>query len=60
MVMIRSIAALLLLVLTLTAHAQTQPLGIGLEGFAYPFEVHYLPLSMESRPVKMAFRRAIG
>lgn len=55
MVMIRSIAALLLLVLTLTAHAQTQPLGIGLEGFAYPFEVHYLPLSMESRPVKMAY-----
>ncbi len=57
MIMLRSIAALLLFVLGLPVHAesQPQPLGIGLEGFVYPFEVLYFPLTMESRPVKMAY-----
>jgi pimeloyl-ACP methyl ester carboxylesterase len=59
MIMLRSIAALLLFVLGLPVHAESQPppqpLGIGLEGFVYPFEVLYFPLTMESRPVKMAY-----
>lgn len=55
--MVRSIAALLLFVPWLHAQAEIpqEPLGIGLEGFAYPFEVRYLPLTMENQPVKMAY-----
>lgn len=37
------------------AHAQTQPLGINLEAFDYPYEVRYLPLSLEGEPVRMAY-----
>jgi len=57
MIMLRSIAALLLVSFWLPVHAQSQPepLSAGLEGFAYPFEVHYLPLTMEGQPVKMAY-----
>ena len=51
----RWIAAFLLAVSALVAQAEPQPLGIGLEEFAYPFEVHYLPLTMENQPVKMAY-----
>jgi len=41
-------------------HAQTtvldsEPLGIGLEGFAYPYPVQYLRLRMEGEDVKLAF-----
>ena len=55
--MLRSIAALLSLVLWVPAQAQSLPerLGAELEGFAYPFEVHTLLLTMENRPVKMAY-----
>ena len=57
MIMLRPIAALVMFVLWLPAHAESQlePLGIGLEGFAYPFKVRYLPLTMEGQPVKMAY-----
>jgi pimeloyl-ACP methyl ester carboxylesterase len=57
MTMLRPLTALLLLLFWLSAHAQSQPepLSAGLEGFAYPFEVHYLPLTMEGQPVKMAY-----
>ena len=57
MTMFRPIAALLLLALWLPVHAQSlpDPLGAELEGFAYPFEVRYLSLTMEGRPVKMAY-----
>jgi pimeloyl-ACP methyl ester carboxylesterase len=57
MVMIRSIAAFLLFATWLPAQAdiQPEPLGVGLEGFVYPFEVRYLPLTMEGQPVKMAY-----
>lgn len=33
----------------------TEPLGATMEGFAYPFPVRYLPLTMEGRPVQMAY-----
>ena len=57
MIMLRPIVALVMFILWLPAHAEAQlePLGSGLEGFAYPFEVRYMPLSMESHPVKMAY-----
>ena len=56
-IMLRPIAALLFFVTWLPAQAdiQPEPLGAGLEGFPYPFEVHYLPLTIESQPVKMAY-----
>ncbi len=42
------------------SHAQTaapdlEPLGIGLEGFVYPYPVQYLLLRMEGEDVKLAF-----
>ncbi|QCK84592.1 alpha/beta hydrolase [Phreatobacter aquaticus] len=35
--------------------APREPLGIALEGYAYPFPVAFLPLTMEGRPVRMAY-----
>lgn len=39
------------------AFAQTgeEPLGLGLEGIAYPHEVRYFDLAMQGEPVKMAY-----
>jgi len=34
---------------------QLEPLGIGLEGGAYPFPVHYLELVIEGQTVRMAY-----
>src|SRR5437868_3574875 len=57
---LRSIAALALLCLALDCSAQTaapdqEPLGVGLEGFVYPYPVQYLSLRMDGVDVKMAF-----
>ncbi len=55
------LAALVLLSFT-AAHAQQptttqnkEPYGIGLEGFAYPYPVHMLPLVNEGEQVRMAY-----
>jgi pimeloyl-ACP methyl ester carboxylesterase len=55
--MFRIIVAALLAAFCLPVHAQSlpDPLGAELQGFAYPFEVRYLPLTMEGQPVKMAY-----
>src|SRR5262249_18836927 len=63
--MIHRIGTLLLLsacslFVPVTASAQTaatdqEPIGIGLEGFAYPYPVQYLLLRMEGEDVKMDF-----
>jgi pimeloyl-ACP methyl ester carboxylesterase len=37
------------------AQAQREPYGIGLEGFAYPYPVHMLPLVNDGEPVRMAY-----
>lgn len=38
------------------ARAQAaEPLGIALEGYAYPFAVRFLPLMVERHPVRLAF-----
>jgi len=31
------------------------PLGIGLEGIEYPYPVHYLDLTIEGQPLRMAY-----
>jgi pimeloyl-ACP methyl ester carboxylesterase len=38
-----------------TAHPDQEPLGIGLEGVAYPYPVQYLILRMDGADVKLAF-----
>ena len=44
-----------------SAHAQTppapttEPLGIALEGYPYPYPVQFLSLDMEGQPVRMAY-----
>ncbi len=35
--------------------ADLAPLGIGLEGINYPYPVHYLDLTLEGQPVRMAY-----
>lgn len=37
------------------APADLQPLGIALEGFDYPFDVHYLPLNVQGQGLRMAY-----
>ncbi len=32
-----------------------EPLGIGLEGYPYPFAVHFLPLQIEGQDLRMAY-----
>src|SRR5690348_6063955 len=58
--LLRGVAAAALLCLTLESLAQTaapdqEPLGVGLEGFVYPYPVQYLMLRMDGVDVKMAF-----
>jgi pimeloyl-ACP methyl ester carboxylesterase len=53
-------SALLTVLPLVTAHAQQpaaakEPYGIGLEGFAYPYPVHMLPLTNEGEQVRMAY-----
>jgi pimeloyl-ACP methyl ester carboxylesterase len=38
-----------------TASGDQEPIGIGLEGFVYPYPVQYLLLRMEGEDVKLAF-----
>ena len=38
-----------------TASSDQEPIGIGLEGFVYPYPVQYLLLRMEGEDVKLAF-----
>jgi pimeloyl-ACP methyl ester carboxylesterase len=38
-----------------SATPDQEPLGVGLEGFAYPYPVQYLTLHMETMDVKLAF-----
>src|SRR6185295_15505069 len=38
-----------------TASGDQEPIGIGLEGFVYPYPVQYLLLRMEGQDVKLAF-----
>jgi hypothetical protein len=47
--------ALLGSIATASAQKQAEPLGIALEGYSYPYEVRYLPLSVGTHPVRMAF-----
>jgi pimeloyl-ACP methyl ester carboxylesterase len=54
------LAASILLLSQAVAFAQTassdqEPIGIGLEGFVYPYPVQYLLLRMEGEDVKLAF-----
>ena len=35
--------------------AETVPLGIGLEGVPYPYPVHYIDLTIEHQPLRMAY-----
>jgi pimeloyl-ACP methyl ester carboxylesterase len=44
----------IVLALPLTAGA-TEPLGIDLEGYAYPFPIAFLPLTVATHPVRMAY-----
>jgi pimeloyl-ACP methyl ester carboxylesterase len=58
--LVRGIAALALLCCALECPAQAvtpdqEPLGIGLEGFVYPYPVEYLSLRVDGAEVKMAF-----
>src|SRR3954447_13206102 len=55
---IRRVFILLLFWLTglLAAKAQTNtPLGIALESYNYPYEVHFFDLEMEGQPLRMAY-----
>ncbi len=51
--------AALVALLALPGLAQTaapmEPLGIGLEGYPYPFPVHFLPLQIEGQDLRMAY-----
>jgi pimeloyl-ACP methyl ester carboxylesterase len=53
---------LLALVLPVSAHAQglpglayTEPLGIGLEAWPYPYPVKFMPLAVQGQAVRMAY-----
>jgi pimeloyl-ACP methyl ester carboxylesterase len=35
--------------------AYAEPLGIGLEGWAYPYPVHFMPLEIQGQHLRMAF-----
>jgi len=48
-------AVLLVLLLASLLRAQVQPLGIGLESYPYPYPVHFLPLTIEARDLRMAY-----
>jgi len=37
------------------AQSPSEPLGIALEGYAYPFPVHFLPLTVEHHAVRLAY-----
>src|SRR5215218_641760 len=37
------------------AQSQPEPLGIALEGYAYPFPVRFLPLAVERHAVRLAY-----
>src|SRR3954454_6134008 len=37
------------------AQSPPEPLGIALEGYAYPFPVRFLPLTVERHPVRLAY-----
>ena len=37
------------------SYADAEPLGVALEGWAYPYPVQFLQFEMEGRPVRMAF-----
>src|SRR5262249_56198744 len=57
---LRAIVAFALLCMELecpaqSAHPDQEPLGVGLEGFVYPYPVQYLTLRIEGADVKMAF-----
>jgi len=57
---LRAIVAFALLCMELecpaqSAHPEQEPLGVGLEGFVYPYPVQYLTLRIEGADVKMAF-----
>ena len=57
---VRGVAAFALLCCALECPAQTaapdqEPLGIGLEGFVYPYPVQYLSLRVDGAEVKLAF-----
>ena len=54
----RLVIAALTLLLTAGARAADpppEPIGIGLEGFAYPHPVAFLPLGLEGEPLRMAY-----
>jgi pimeloyl-ACP methyl ester carboxylesterase len=53
---LHTIAALVaLLVLPTPAQPATEPLGIGLEGYPYPFPVHFLPFQIERQDMRMTY-----
>jgi len=46
---------LLLIIYTVPAVSQVQPLGTVLEGFDYPYEVKYIGFNVEGKDVRMAY-----
>jgi len=49
-------AAFALLAIPVLAQAPAvEPLGIGLEGYPYPYPVHFLPLQIEGQDLRMAY-----
>src|SRR3954471_2509691 len=54
----RTVHLLLALLLGLApalAQSPSEPLGIALEGYAYPFPVRFLPLTVERHVVRLAY-----
>ncbi|MDF1796994.1 MAG: alpha/beta hydrolase [Coxiellaceae bacterium] len=51
------ILALCLTIMTISANANLPktPLGLNLEGYHYPYPVHYFRLNLEGQPAKMAY-----
>jgi len=50
--------AILLLVSSMplsAAESAPEPLGAGMEGFPYPYPVHYFPVTLEDRSLQMAY-----
>ena len=38
-----------------TPAARSEPMGIALEGFPYPYPVHFLPLTLEGEDLRLAY-----
>jgi len=50
-----ALAALVLAAAPARAAPPSEPLGIGMEGYPYPFPVRFLPLALEGQDLRMAY-----